>query len=332
MGVRIVRRVAGSAALALCAALLILSCGCSSPRVWATDEPWQCILVAGYGYGKIQIMRRDGTAEWEMESEDRTCDAWMLPDGNIVYSCGRNGTKIVKPDYEDGEGGEIVWHRPLSRENGESHSCQPLGDGRFLIGESYAGVSYVLEVDTEGNEYKRIELKGIGDHPHRTFRVIRKTPQGTYLVAGQGKRYKGRQAMEVDAEGKTIRRYPGGGYAAIRLPNGNTLLSSGDRHLGDCVARLFEVDPEGNIVWKLEHDDLLPEIQIGYSAGVQRLPNGNTLVCNGRYHLDPDVDPGPAVFEITPEKEIVWMCPDSMANYVTSVMVLDDVRKQRSLR
>ncbi len=302
---------------------LILIGGSALGQEKMGSAPWNRLLVAGYGYGKIQIMRRDGTVEWEMESEDRTCDAWMLQDGDIIYSCGRNGTKIVRPDYEDGEGGEIVWHRPLSRENGESHSCQPLGDGRFLIGESYADVSLVLEVDTEGKEYERVELKGIGNHRHRTFRVIRKTPQGTYLVAGQGEGYKGRRAMEVDAEGNILRRYPGGGYLALRLPGGNTLLSSGDKHLGDCIAAVFEVDPEGKVVWKLEHKELLPDIRIGYSAGVQRLPNGNTLICNGKYHLGSGANPGPAVFEITPDKEFVWTCPEDMVNKVTTVMVLD---------
>ncbi len=302
--------------------LFVAFAGSAGAQEAKEHEPWQRLLVAGYGYGKIQIMRRDGTVEWEMESEDRTCDAWMLQDGDIIYSCGRNGTKIVKPDYESGSGGEVIWHRPLSRPDGETHSCQPLGDGRFLIGESYADVSLVLEVDTEGNEYERVELKGIGDHRHKTFRVIRKTPQKTYLVAGQGEGYEGRRAMEVDSEGNILRRFPGGGYLALRLPNGNTLLSSGDKHLSDCIARVFEVDPKGEIVWKLEHDESEPQITIGYSVGVQRLPNGNTLICNGKYHLGPGANPGPTVFEITPEKEVVWTCPEDMVNKVTTVMVL----------
>jgi hypothetical protein len=216
----------------------------------------------------------------------------------------------------------VVWHRPVP-EGCETHSCQPLGGGRFLIGESYDGVSYVLEVDRGGKEYKRIKLEGIGSR-HGTFRVIRKTPEGTYLIAGTGEGYKGRRAMEIDGSGKVIRRFPGGGYMALRLPNGNTLLSSGDKHLGDCEARVFEVDPAGRIVWKIEHDELLPEIRIGYSAGVQRLPGGNTLICNGGYHLGPDVDPGAAIFEITPDKEVVWTSPAGMKNRVTSVMVLDE--------
>jgi hypothetical protein len=129
--------------------------------------------------------------------------------------------------------------------------------------------------------------------------------------------------MEIDEKGKVVRRFPGGGFLAVRLPNGNTLLSSGDRHLGDCAAPVFEVDPQGRIVWKLEKQDMPEGMTLGYVAGVQRLPNGNTLVCNAKYHMGPDGDPGPAIFEITPEKKIVWTWDAEPRNLVTSVMVLD---------
>lgn len=55
-----------------------------------SEAPWNRRLVAGYGYNKIQIMRRNGTVECWVESKDKTCDAWMLPDRNIIYSCGKN--------------------------------------------------------------------------------------------------------------------------------------------------------------------------------------------------------------------------------------------------
>ena len=60
---------------------------------------------------------------------------------------------------------------------------------------------------------------------------------------------------------------------------------------------MIEVDPETNdIAWEYQGD---PPISF-YSyhiSGAQRLPNGNTLICEGA--------PG-RFFEITSNKEIVW--------------------------
>jgi hypothetical protein len=292
---------------------------------------WDRLLVAGYRLDKIMIMNRSGKVLWSMETTDRSSDAWMLDNGNIIYSCKQNGTKIVKPDYESGQGGEMVWHRPVPA-GCETHACQPLGDGKFLIGESYEGVSYVLEVDTEGKEHKRIELKGLGD-AHGTWRVIRKTPQGTYLIVAPGQGELTRQAVEIDSEGNVIRRFPGGAWLAVRLPNGNTLLSSGGPHWGGKGPKILEVDPAGEIVWKLENKDLPEGVKLGFTCGVQRLPGGNTLICNGKYGMGPDGDPGPAIFEITRDKKVAWTWDAAPKNYVTSVMVLDEkTRKQGSWR
>jgi hypothetical protein len=294
----------------------------AEPPVARGQASWDRLLVAGYRHDRLEIIDGEGEVLWFMETRDRSADAWMLPDGNIIYSAKQNGTKIVQPDYESGRGGEVVWHRPVP-EGCETHACQPLGEGRFLIGESHEGVSYILEVDTEGNEYVRIPMKGLGD-AHGTWRVIRKTPQGTYLVPAPGEDYDGRRAVEVDAEGNIIRRFPGGAWLGVRLPDGNTLLSSGGPRWGGKVTKILEVDPDGEVVWKLENRDLPDGMKLGFTCGVQRLPNGNTLICNGKYGMGPDANPGPAVFEITRDKEVVWSWGREIKNHVTSVMVLDE--------
>ena len=287
----------------------------------ATEAGWQQLLVAGYKLDRIEIMDRSGATVWSMDHKARVCDAWMLDDGRIVFSGSRDGTFIVQPDYAAGEGGEVVWHRPVP-EGCETHSCQPLGGDRFLIGESYDGVSHILELGTDGTEYHRVTLEGLGSR-HKTFRVIRKTPQGTYLIAGQEEGYTGRRAMEVDADGDILRRFPGGGHFSVRLANGNTLLSSGDGHVGEAVAKVFEVDPAGEVVWQLSEDDLPDGITLGYTGALQRLPNGNTLICNAKFHMGKDGDPGPAVFEVTPDKQVVWQAPERLDNFVTTAMVID---------
>jgi hypothetical protein len=79
------------------------------------------------------------------------------------------------------------------------------------------------------------------------------------------------------------------------LPNGNLLLfdNGSRRH----YSRVLEIDPrEKRIVWEYTADDKADFFSYT-RGGVQRLPNGNTLITNS--------DSG-HVFEVTPEGEIVW--------------------------
>lgn len=79
------------------------------------------------------------------------------------------------------------------------------------------------------------------------------------------------------------------------LPNGHILIfDNGVRHQ---ESRVLELDPtNGEFVWEYEGDP--PESFYSKRKGsAQRLPNGNTLICeSGKGH----------VFEVTPEKERVW--------------------------
>ena len=82
------------------------------------------------------------------------------------------------------------------------------------------------------------------------------------------------------------------------LDNGHVLLfDNGSHRGGPTYSRVLEVDPAtSEIVWEYHGD---PHISF-YSfhiSGAERLPNGNTLICEGA--------PG-RLFEVTPDKEIVW--------------------------
>ena len=82
------------------------------------------------------------------------------------------------------------------------------------------------------------------------------------------------------------------------LDNGHVLLfDNGSHRGGPTYSRVLEVDPAtSEVVWEYHGD---PHISF-YSfhiSGAERLPNGNTLICEGA--------PG-RLFEVTPDKEIVW--------------------------
>jgi len=265
------------------------------------------LLISGCALGYVAIVDTTGKVEWKMPEKREASDTWLLPNGHILMAY-KYGVKEIIPDMASGTGAKTVWERPTAK-GGETHACQPLPKNRILIGESYQGVSYILEIDRAGKEYARVELKGFGG-AHNSFRQIRKTPLGTYLVTqqrGNGK------ALEIDAKGKTLRTFAGGRFVATRLANGNTLIACGDAH------RVIEVDPEGKTVWSVGKDDI-EGVSIGFAAGLQRLPNGNTLLTNWGGHGG---SAGPAILEITRAKKVVWKSPASIANRVSNIFVLD---------
>jgi hypothetical protein len=73
-------------------------------------------------------------------------------------------------------------------------------------------------------------------------------------------------------------------------------------------SRVIEFNPVTyDIVWEYEKKDK-PRFYSDRISGVQRLPNGNTLICEGSRGR---------IFEVTPEKTIVWeyIYPGSAGNY-----------------
>jgi hypothetical protein len=264
------------------------------------------LLVSGCGYGDVAVYAEDGTKEWSCPEKREVSDAWLLPNNDISMSY-KAGARVIRPDWKSGSGYDVVFDRPVA-EGGETHTCMPLPGGGFLIGESFDGVSFIIELDDSFKETKRIELKDLGGK-HTTFRQISKTPQGTYLITQQRN---GGIAMEVSSDGEIIRRFPDGRYAALRLEDGNTLLACGDSH------RILEVDPKDQIVWSLEQNDL-PGISIGFVAGLQMLPNGNILFCNWGGH---GATSGPSLIEVTPDKKMVWSASPGTPNRISNVKVL----------
>ncbi len=115
------------------------------------------------------------------------------------------------------------------------------------------------------------------------------------------------EAHELDATGKTIRVFNKatmecGAFVAVRLPDGNTLISCGSDH------RVIEVDPQDKIVWEANTKNV--PFMNAFIAGIQRLPNGNTAMCNffGEIGRDPGT---PKCFEVTKDFKVVWQLKDS---------------------
>ena len=148
------------------------------------------------------------------------------------------------------------------------------------------------------------------------MRNARRLANGHTLATHYGEQV----VREYDSQGKVMREIPaaGGPHSAVRLPNGNTLIACGDLTKS---ARVFEADPSGKIVWEVKDGDL-PGISMKFMAGLQRLPNGNTVMSNWLGHKQ--FGAGPQLIEVTPDKKVVWTYANEPAmRTISSVQLLD---------
>lgn len=259
-------------------------------------------LCADMGLNKVLQVGADGKVEWEFPAQ-QSMDVWRLANGNILFAHSR-GAKEVSQDKK------VVWEYKAEGQV-EIFSCQPLPNGNVLVGE--AGPCRLIEVDREGKIQKEIKMETKIKGTHGQFRICRKTPAGTYLVAfvSEG------QVREYSADGQLTRtiKVPGNPFVAVRLPDGNTLIACGDGH------KLIEVDAQDKIVWQINENDL-PDNPLRFVAGVQRLPNGNTVVANWLGHGN-FVGKQPQIFEVTRDKQVVWQVFDPQFRLITNLYLLD---------
>lgn len=259
------------------------------------------------GNDKLVMLGSDGSAGWEMKWGG-IHDIHVLPNGHVLVQQG--AAKVAEIDSQTDQ---VVWSYDSATQNGnvgkpvEVHAFQPLEDGHLMIAES--GPARIIEIDREGKLLKEIKLKVQHPHPHTDTRLARKLSNGHYLVCHEGdgvvREYAedGKVAWEYDVP--LFGKEPQGGhgpeawgnkcFAAVRLPNGNTLISTGNGH------GILEVTPEKEIVWKLQQKDL-PGITLAWVTTLEVLPNGNYVF--GNCHAGPGQ---PLLIELTPKtKKVVW--------------------------
>ena len=258
-----------------------------------------------YTAGKVFIVGPDGKVEWEYDTKGHCNELWALPNGNLLFNTGHaiqevNRAKETVFKYES---------------KSEIYAGQRLANGNTFIGECNAG--RLIEVTPAGKIVKELRLIPEGkDGGHLFMRNARKLKNGHYLVCLCGEQV----VRELDGKGKVVLEIPanGGPHSAIRLPNGNTLVATGD-HSG--TPKVFETDKNGKVIWLLKDGDL-PGINFYFMAGLQRLPNGNTVFTDwvGHQHFGQ----APHLIEVTPEKKVVWTFADHKTmRTISSVQLLD---------
>ena len=284
-----------------CVLAMLLPCHFAAPA-FAAEHRFAC---ADYSQGKVFVVAADGQVEWEHPAP--SCDElWVLPNGNLLFTTG-HGVKEVTREKK------VVFNY---ESKSEIYACQRLPNGNTFIGECNAG--RLLEVESSGKLAKEIRLLPEGkDGGHLYMRNARRLQNGNYLVGHYGDQI----VREYDSAGKVVREIPAasGPHSVVRLPNGHTLIACGDI-LKD-GARVFEVDAAGKTVWEIKSHDL-PDISLKVMTGLQRLPNGNTVMSNWQGHGQ--FGSGPHLIEVTPAKQVVWTFADHKTmKTVASLQLLD---------
>lgn len=293
-----------------------------------------CAVSAAYaqhrlvtqGNDRLAIVGSDGKIEWQMPWGG-IHDLHVLANGNLMVQQG--ASKIVEIDRKQRE---VVWEYDSAVSNGnagkrvEVHSFQPLEDGRVMIAES--GPARIIEIDRAGKLLHTVKLKVDHPHPHTDTRLVRKLSSGNYLVCHEGDG----AVREYDHEGQVAWEYevpmfgkkpkPGHGaeafgnkcFAAVRLPSGNTLISTGNGH------SVLEVTPQKEVVWQIHQSDL-PGITLAWVTTLEVLPNGNYVI--GNCHAGPGQ---PLLVELDPKTKKV-ACTfdqfDAFGNSVSNSQILD---------
>ena len=281
------------------------------------------ILAADKGI--IAIIGYDGKVQWQHKARS-VHDLQMLENGNILFQT--NQTTVVEVDPKTNkkvfEYNSAVMNGNKGRKV-EVHAFQRVENGLTMIAES--GPGRIIEVDKSGKIVKSIKLKLNNPHPHRDTRQVEKLHNGNYLVTHEGDS----TIREYDPNGKVIWEYEvplfdkerkGGhgpdawgnfAFASIRLPNGNTLIATGNGH------SVIEVTPGKEIVWHLKQNDL-KGITLAWVTTLELLPNGNYMI--GNCHAGPN---NPQIIEVTKNKEVVWQFKDfkNFGNGLSNFQVID---------
>jgi hypothetical protein len=239
--------------------------------------------------GRIVEFDWDGNIVWEHIDHLQHHDFRRKPNGNTVYAA---WNKQTDPE---------VWKSIPGGMEGTEHD-----------GAIYTDV--IREVDPEGNlvwEWDVIKDMDKDEFPidpsvHRNeyahANTVSPCPNGDVIVNW---RYNNTMAM-IDYESKKIkwslRDISYGQHHDVQmLENGNILFfaNGADVHIHgpETGSQVVEVDPATNEeVWVYQGTPRRSFIS-WFVSGCQRLSSGNTLICEGLWGR---------LFEVTPEKEIVW--------------------------
>jgi hypothetical protein len=271
----------------------------------AAHEPKDQVTHSFHAAGnETFILDGAGKVTWTYPQPSR--DGWVLANGNVLLALSKS------KDYPEGAVVEVTREGKTVFEfkgtQSEVNTVQPLGEGKVLLTEAGAKPR-LLEVGPDGKVLVEVALSAQTKDHHLQTRMARKLANGNYLVP----QLLDRVVREYTPAGKVVWevKTPHMPFTAVRLTDGHTLIGC---TLGNLV---IEVDEGGKTVWQLSNEDLSGN-PINDACGIQRLPNGNTVVTS--HHATANQV---KLLEVTPDKKLVWTYTDDRKSGIHHFQVLD---------
>lgn len=208
-----------------------------------------------FGQGRIKETDKEGKTRWEFQGVTMpVTDLQPLPNGNVMI-CERNAGRVSERNKK----GEIVWQKAAQ---------QPVGVQRLVNGNTVIVTqNNAIEYNAQGKEvftYNRGRFDIWAGKKHRN---------GEYILMTQS------NIIRINAKGEEAGTWAIGrnySYTSFDiLPNGNILVPLTRN------SRVVEYTIDGKEVWSGN---------VNYPTGVQRLPNGNTLVTSMNYRTLTELD------------------------------------------
>jgi len=226
------------------------------------------IYVADHQNKSLIKIKEDGTLLWSVPNNNGH-DVQLLKNGNLL---------LVSPGAAAGEVQEVtpdkklVWHlgKPAVT---NSEAAQRLDDGTTMIADN--GKHAVMDFNAKGEETWHFDVPNSNNRPQPTMRQVRRLPNGNTLICASTLD----EVWEVSPEKKVVWKYavpfP---YLALRLDNGNTLISSGDGYGSPQGWFVVEVDKDGKTVRKYGGADAPADQKLRFPTGMVRMPDGSTYI------------------------------------------------------
>ena len=267
----------------------------------AVEPDSRRILTCGSRTALVEISTADPAGRIEWSHPANTREGWVLPDGNILLALSKapdaaGGAAIEIKRGQDGRPDEVVWRYDGTQK--EINSIQKTPQGTYVLSEA-GPKPRLLEVKADGTIAVEFPLDCQRANAHMQTRMARKQADGTFLVphlldfAIRNYDATGKVLATIDTHVKgepAINSWP---FTAIAVADGGILagLTNGNR--------VVEYDRDGAVRWEITTAEVGGAI--ADACGIQRLPNGNTMIAS--YHIGQG---GVRLLEVTPEKQVVW--------------------------
>lgn len=280
----------------------------------ATAEPikHRFVVADEPGHRIVHVDQNHPENNWERPvTENKTWDIQLAGDNQLAVSftggyllVDLNNGELIKKVTVDGLTG--IW------------SVRRLAKGKTVVIGNQGPTLYAAELDEDNHIVRKATVPDV-----KQMRLGRITPEGHALAAP------GDELVEWDLDGTIIKRFPLPqdpvrekglkAFMALKDSDGCYWVAYG---YGAITVKL---DPDGKILQKF----IGPE-GMHFTAGFQRLPNGNLVQANWSGHKVENAVNGPQLIEFNPQGEIVWTYHNTdLFACPVSVIILDDLNTQQ---